>query len=224
MTEADAASRPALEERIVPIEAVRPWKDNPRIIRKADFDRLRNQIQNLGMYKRLLCAPDPDEYGYAFHGEAEKFIVAGGNMRLRILEEMGAPEVAITIVRPRDEAQLIEFSLSDNDSAGEYDTQAVAEQIYRNRDKIEISNYKIAVARPSDIEVVLSAFGPGLEGTEEDDQIPDLAAESDVEIGDLFDLGRHRLICGDAATAPAYKAVMGSKCICPHCGAENEID
>ena len=45
------------------------WEQNPRSIRKEDFERLKKQIQELGQYKPLIITKD---------GE-----VIGGNMRLR---------------------------------------------------------------------------------------------------------------------------------------------
>lgn len=49
-------------------------------------------------------------------------------MRLLVLHELGIPEVEISIVKPKTEAEKVEYSLSDNDRAGEYDDQALAEK------------------------------------------------------------------------------------------------
>jgi hypothetical protein len=51
------------------------WDENPRIITKAEHERLKRQIKNLGLYKALLIN--------------QQNIVLGGNQRLRALKELG---------------------------------------------------------------------------------------------------------------------------------------
>lgn len=59
------------EEKTVPIGEVQGWKKNPKtMVKKADFERLKNQILELGLYKRLVCCR-----------EGGKYIVLGGNQR-----------------------------------------------------------------------------------------------------------------------------------------------
>ncbi len=199
-------------EAIAPIGQLSHWKENPRIIRKGDLQRLKNQILRLGLYKRLLACPDPEHHGFSQDGTGlyareTRLIVIGGNQRLLALQEIGAREIAITIVWPRNAAELVEYSLSDNDPAGETDQQAMAELLFSQRDKITLTDYKIQVARPADPETIMTAFGPDIDGAEED-KVPEPEAESDVELGDLFTLGNHRLICGDSTAAWPYQALL----------------
>lgn len=203
------------EEMILPIGQVEPWADNPRIVKKRDYDRLKAQVARLGKYKRLLVCPNPGKPGF--------FIVLGGNTRWHALRDLGDTEVAVTIIHPEDRAEMLEYALSDNDHVGQTDEQALAELTYPVRDKIKLEIYRVDVGVTAGLESVLTSFGPGPESTPED-TVPDAVVESDIRLGDLFDLGPHRLLCGDATEPWSYQALLGKKCTCPHCGEENTVD
>lgn len=103
--------KPNLETRSV--QDLKNWKDNPRKINEIDFDRLEGQIKRLGVYKPLLVNQDN--------------IVLGGNMRLIALKNLGIEEVAVSVVHTKDTSEMLEYALSDNDSAGHTDELKVAE-------------------------------------------------------------------------------------------------
>lgn len=88
------------------------WEQNPRNISAKAFERLKNQIVRLGQYKPLLIKKDGT--------------VLGGNMRLRAYKELGLKKAWVSIVEPKNEAEALEYSLSDNDQAGYYDADLLA--------------------------------------------------------------------------------------------------
>src|SRR4030042_2230978 len=102
----------------VPISEVECWAENPRGIKKTDYDDLKEEILELGVYKPLIVCQ-----------ENGKYIVLGGNMRLRALQELGHIEVDISIVKPKSEAEKIKYALSDNDRKAFYEEQKLAELI-----------------------------------------------------------------------------------------------
>lgn len=89
------------------------WDENPRTITNEEFERLKQQIEYLGVYKPLLVN--------------QQNIVLGGNMRLRAFKELGIKEVMCAIVLTDNRAQMLEYALSDNDSAGITDVEKVQE-------------------------------------------------------------------------------------------------
>ena len=94
------------------ISKLHEWDKNPRGIKKKDFDRLKKQIQKLGQYKPLIITPD---------GE-----VLGGNMRLKAYRDLGMDDLWVSVVKPKDENEKLEYALSDNDRAGYYDADLLA--------------------------------------------------------------------------------------------------
>lgn len=89
------------------------WEDNPRTVKKEDFERLKKQITRLGtIYKPLIIN--------------QQNFVLGGNMRLRAFKELGIEEVKCCLVKTDNRAQMMELALSDNDQIGITDEEAVA--------------------------------------------------------------------------------------------------
>lgn len=134
----------------VPISNVVPWDKNPRKIKKDDFARLKKQITELGVYKPLVA--------YAENG---RYVVLGGNMRLRALQELAYGEVDVSVVEVKSEAEKLKFNLSDNDRAGEYDDQALAELVLPQLEAIDLEQYKVDIGEPMDLRMLLGEFAPG---------------------------------------------------------------
>lgn len=133
----------------VSIEQVQNWEENPRNIKTKDFERLKRQIKELGVYKPMIACPENGGY-----------TVLGGNMRLRALKELGIREVEISIVHPKSKAEKIKYALSDNDRAGEYEEEKLAELVYPHIDEIELEDYKIDVGEPVDLKNLIGDFAP----------------------------------------------------------------
>lgn len=140
------------------------WEDNPRTITKEDFERLKKQIVKLGMYKPLLVNADN--------------IVLGGNMRLRALSELGAKEVAVTVVDASTPEQMLEYALSDNDQVGITDDLKLAELVHLN--PIDTTLYKVQsnVLRP--LETIVNPPDPVTEGGGDDVDKSDLDESLDT--------------------------------------------
>lgn len=138
-----------MEIRKVQISEVDVWEKNPRNIKTKDFERLKKQILELGIYKPLICFQ-----------ENGKYITLGGNMRLRALKALKHEQVEISIVKAATEAQRIKYALSDNDRAGEYEEQKLAELVYPHLEEINLELFKVDVAEAKNLKMILEDFGP----------------------------------------------------------------
>ena len=187
-----------MEIKKVPISDVDVWEKNPRNIKTKDMERLKRQIKELGVYKPLICVQ-----------ENGRFITLGGNMRLRALQSLGIGEIDISIVKAPDEATRIKFALSDNDRAGEYDEQQLAELVYPHIEEINLEDFKVDLGEAVDMKSVIDDYGPSDESEDEVPEIDDSPAIT--KLGDLFTLGRHRLLCGDATKEADVARLMDGK-------------
>lgn len=180
----------------VPISSVALWDKNPRGIKEKDFARLKKQILKLGVYKPLVAFKD-----------GEKYVVLGGNMRLRALQEIGVPEVELSVVEAKTQARRIEFAMSDNDRAGYYEEDALAELVYPEIANLDLSEFKVDLGEAIDLKQVVERYGPDIDdGADEVPEADDTPAVT--KAGDLFTLGRHRLLCGDSTKAEDVARVM----------------
>jgi DNA modification methylase len=188
MTEKDLTLK-----QIRPITELRNWTKNPRGIKDKDFGRLKDQIKKLGQYKPLLITPD---------GE-----VLGGNMRLRAYRDLGISDVWVSVVEPKTEAEKLEYALSDNDRVGYYEDDKLAELISQYKDEIDLGKYSVDLGKTTDLQTLLDQFSPVVE-----DDVPEVDDTPSVsKLGDVYQLGRHRLMCGDSTKREDVEKLMGGK-------------
>lgn len=145
-----------MEIKEVAISEVKVWKKNPKIIKVKDFKRLKKQIQDLGVYKPLVCFQ-----------ENGKYTTLGGNMRIRALKELGHEKVEISVVHPKSEAEKFKYAISDNDSAGIYDLEKLAEALQPMIEEIDLDVFKVNIDEPESLKSVIGEFGPSMEEDEE---------------------------------------------------------
>ena len=92
---------------------------NPRIIKDDKFAKLVKSIKEFPqmLEKRpLVCFTDTDK----------KFVVLGGNMRLKAAKEVGLKELPILLADDWTEEQKAQFLIKDNVGFGEWDWDDLA--------------------------------------------------------------------------------------------------
>jgi len=105
----------------VKITEVKPNPKNPRIIKDDKFRKLVKSIQEFPdmLNKRpLIVFTDTDG----------KFVVLGGNMRLKACKEIGLKEIPIILADEWTEEQKAEFLIKDNVGFGEWDWDQIANE------------------------------------------------------------------------------------------------
>ena len=98
---------------IVPVSHIKPNPKKPRIIKDDKFKKLVKSIQEFPqmLEKRpLVCFTDTDG----------KYVVLGGNMRLKAAKEVGLKELPISLADDWTEEQKNEFLIKDNVGFGEW--------------------------------------------------------------------------------------------------------
>ncbi len=125
------------------ISTLTSWDKNPRSIKKKDFERLKKQITTLGQYKPLLITPDG--------------IVLGGNMRLKAYKDLGIEELWVSVVDADTEEKKLEYALSDNDRAGYYDDDLLANLI-PNYPNFQWQDYAVDMKEPQNLGDLVENF------------------------------------------------------------------
>lgn len=175
----------------VDIKKIKPNPRNPRIIKDEKFAKLVKSIQDFPemLEKRpLVCFTDVDG----------KYVVLGGNMRLKAANEVGLKQLPILLADDWTEEQKNEFLIKDNVGFGEWDW----EQIKNDWDVDKLDEWGLDVP---DFEVT------ELEAEEDDFDVPEGGIETDIVLGDLFEIGEHRLLCGDSTDSDQVAKLMNGE-------------
>jgi len=128
--------------------------------------------------------------------------VIGGHFRLRILQQRGVTEVDVRVpdreLNPEEERQL---NLRLNKNNGQWDFDALA--------NFDEEMLKDCGFDPVELDRI---FQLDLGKAEKADNAPALRS-TEIKLGDIFQLGRHRLMCADATKRQDIEALLaGARC------------
>ena len=125
--------------------------------------------------------------------------IVGGHFRVRELKKLGYKEIECVIVDLSEEDEK-ELNIRLNANTGEWDWDMLANEW----DAVELEEWGLEVPNFEAEEQILEA--------EEDEyEVPDGGIETDIVIGDLFEIGEHRLLCGDSTDSDAVAKLMNGQ-------------
>lgn len=163
--------------------------DNPRLIKDDKFKKLVKSISEFP--KMMELRPIITD---------EKGMILGGNMRFKALCELKYKDIPDGWVKRADELTDEEkrrFIASDNIGFGEWDWDVLANEW----DQEELISWGLDIP---------DFVGQKLEAEEDDYEIPD-TIETDIVLGDLFEIGEHRLLCGDSTDSDSVARLMNGQ-------------
>ena len=168
---------------------------NPREWTRGDLDKLKKSIEET---PELLEAR-----GLIVWPHNGKYVIMGGNMRFSALREMNAVD-APCYVLPEDMPldKLREIVIKDNGAFGAWDMDMLANEW----DDLPLGEWGVPAWSTEDVELESVSA--------KDVQEDDFDEEKDhIEVrckrGDVWQLGDHRLMCGDSVDLEDVKRLMG---------------
>jgi DNA modification methylase len=176
-----------MKTQTVPINEVKSNPNNPRIIKDDKFKKLVASIKELPQMLQLRPIV-----------VNEDMIVLGGNMRLKACKEAGLKEIPIIKASELNEEQQRAFIIKDNVGFGEWDWDALANEW----DAEQLEEWGLDVPNFEGVE---------LDAVEDDFEADADAIETDIVIGDLFEIGEHRLLCGDSTDSDSVAKLMNGE-------------
>lgn len=179
----------------VALQDLRPHPRNPRKITAARLEQL----------KRALAA-DPDMLDARPLIALPDGTVIAGNQRLRAAIELGWTSIPV-VYADLDEARATEWMLRDNRPYGDDDAELtgllLAELAELGAD-LDLTGYASA-----EIDALLA--GIRAEDPVDPDEVPPLPVVPRSKLGEVYELGPHRLMCGDATSAEDVATLMAGE-------------
>ena len=174
-------------ERKVAVDSLTPYERNPRHISEAAFANLKASLQSMGYHQRIIAQPD--------------LKVIGGHQRIKALKELGISEIVILVpdrkLTPEEFKRLL---VSDNLPFGEFDFDMLQSDFQIN----DLKDWGM----PADW---LARATPKFDDTNAENT-PPLQDKPTSQIGDVWCLGSHRLLCGDSTQPDHVKQLLGDNC------------
>ena len=158
---------------------LKPNPSNPRILRDEKFLKLKASIESFPdmLNKRpIVAVTDTDG----------KYMVLGGNMRLRACQDLKLKEVPVILADEWTEEQRREFIIKDNVGFGDWDW----DQLANEWDSDQLQDWGLDLP---------TSFGEETEIPEEtkEDIVHEAPSNPVTVKGDVWTLGKHRILCGD---------------------------
>ena len=162
---------------------------NPRKITKVQIQELKEGLEEFGLVSPIVVNELPERYN----------VIIGGHQRLKILEDLGNTEVDCSIVSlPLDKERKLNIKLNKN--GGSFDNDLLKEYF----DYEELTEWGFTPEELFEQEETTA------DGLIEDDEIPE-AKESKVKQGDIWQLGEHRIMCGDSTSSDDVAKLMNGE-------------
>ncbi|MCC8075303.1 MAG: site-specific DNA-methyltransferase [Clostridiales bacterium] len=185
------------EMQLVPIAKLVPYVNNARTHSPEQITKLRSSLREFGFINPIIIDRD---YG-----------VIAGHGRLLAAKEEGITEVPCVFADYLTEAQKKAYIIADNKMAldADWDEELLRVEI----EALQEEDFDIGLTGFDEKELTALFAGEDESGAEDDDFDLTTALEqaSFVERGDIWAVGRHRLLCGDATSAEDVAALMDGK-------------
>lgn len=183
-----------LKVEMWPIERCIPYCRNPR---KNDeqVDRMASAIREFGFRIPIVAKSDGS--------------LVDGHLRLKAAQKLGLKEVPVALADELTEAQVKAFRIAVNKSAelAEWDTSLLALEIEDLKEldfDLELTGFEL----PELEDIMGAGADGGTEGQTDPDAVPEAQEEPVSRLGDVWLLGRHRLMCGDSTDAGSVALLM----------------
>lgn len=185
-------SKDKIKIEYVETELLKPYPGNPRDFSEKGKSDLKRSIKKFGWTSPLLVNMAP----------SREFIVLSGNLRLEVAKELGFREIPIVKVSIGDPEKEREILLRMNVLNGDWNFELLKDFDITTLLEVGFD------------EKELSAIWDNILGVDDDDFDFDKALqeidEPKTKVGDIYQLGSHRLVCMDSSDPSTVNCLLGS--------------
>jgi site-specific DNA-methyltransferase (adenine-specific) len=187
-----------MQWKTLSVDALRPAAYNPRKKLKAgdkEYEKIKNSILEFGYVEPIIVNYD--------------MTVIGGHQRLTVLKDLGYTEVQCVEVHIEDENKVKALNIALNKITGAWNEQLLADLIV----DLQSANFNTDFTgfEAPEIEQLFSKVHNKDIKEDDFDVDAELQKPTMSQAGDVWLLGRHRLVCGDSTLPETYTKLMDGK-------------
>lgn len=178
------------------VKSLIPYDKNPRTHNQAQVAKIMASIIEYGWTNPILV-------------DSAKGILAGHG-RLTAAQQLGLPEVPVIELSHLSAAQKRAYVIADNRLALDagWDEELLAAEL----SDLQLEGYDLTLTGLDADELAeLLEIESTVEGQSDDDEVSDVAAIAISTPGQVWVLGQHRLLCGDATDAASYVQLLAGE-------------
>lgn len=180
--------------QLVAIEKLVPYANNARTHSPEQINKLRSSLREFGFINPVLID--------------ENFGIIAGHGRVMAAKTENISEIPCVFVEHLTEAQKKAYIIADNRLA--LDAGWDEELLKIELESLKEMDFDISFAGFDDIEIEKYLNGGDVEVSEDDfDVDEELKKPCISKIGDVWTLGKHKIICGDSTDAKIYEKLLG---------------
>jgi DNA modification methylase len=182
-----------------PIDRPKPYGKNPRLPSAKAGGKVAASIKEFGWRQPIVV----DAHG----------VIVAGHKRMEAARSLGLAQVPVHVAASLTPAQCKQYRLMDNRSQddSEWDLELLACEI---GELAAMENVELALTGFDPEEIKQYTFSAQTEGLAPEDEAPEPPTAPVSVLGDLWLLGKHRVLCGDATEVTALDRLCEDICSC----------
>ena len=170
-----------MKVELAPIDTIKPYPNNPRKLSETAIEKVAQSIQEFGFRQPIVIDKDR--------------IIVVGHTRYRASKKLGYKKVPITIAENLTKEQINAYRIADNrtNEEAKWDEELLKMELK----ELDYKDFDLKMTGFDDKQINDLLFEEK-QGLTDDDDVPDTPEEPISKLGDIWQLGKHRLLCGDA--------------------------
>lgn len=190
-------NQPTMEIKELPLKELKPTAYNPRKkLKKGDkeYEKIKQSLLKFGYVDPIIVNED--------------LTVIGGHQRLTVLKDLDYETAKCVIVDlPKEDEKALNIAL--NKITGQWDEALLADLLL----DLQESDFNLDLTgfEPPEIDDILSNVHDKELSEDEFDVEEELKKQTLSRHGDIWQLGKHRVICGDSTKAETYKQLLDDR-------------
>lgn len=190
-------NQPTMDIKELPLKELKPAAYNPRKkLKKGDkeYEKIKQSLLKFGYVDPIIVNED--------------LTVIGGHQRLTVLKDLDYETAKCVIVDlPKEDEKALNIAL--NKITGQWDEALLADLLL----DLQESDFNLDLTgfEPPEIDDILSNIHDKELSEDEFDVEEELKKPTVTRRGDIWQLGKHRVICGDSTKSESYDQLLGDK-------------